>query len=384
MKIDHKIKNLIQKFIAGDCSSDEVDDLVAYFKKSQIDEKFPEAEEVLSMLNELPQMDEDSAQRIYSEILDKAKTSKSFNKRKKVYWYGSVAAVLLIVLGAGFYLGLINNTQNIQEAPIANENMIILEREGGKTEVLLENGDVQLTDKWGKVVGQQNGKQLTYRKSEETSKELEYNTLYIPYGKQFQIELSDGTLVMMNAGSSLKFPVNFPESGARKVFLTGEAFFKVTKDKKNPFIVNIDNLQIGVLGTEFNVAAYPEDPVSNVVLVEGSVKLSTKVANAILEPGQLGRLQRENEELEIEKVETEIYTAWMQGDLVFRNMSFENILLKMERHYNVKIINKNKVLAQEKFNARFHEEPLANILEYFSKSYGLNYKLKDDETIIIE
>ncbi len=381
MKVDNRIKYLIQKFIAGDCSSDEIDDLVAYFKKSQIDENFPEAEEVLNLLNELPEMDEDSSQRIYSEIINKAKTQKSFNKR---YWYGTVAAVLLIVLGAAFYLGLINNIQNIQEAPIVNENMIILEREGGKTEVLLENGDLQLTDKGGEVVVEQNGKQLIYQKSEEASKEIEYNTLYIPYGKQFQVELSDGTLVIMNAGSSLKFPVNFPESGTRKVFLAGEAFFKVAKDEKNPFIVNIDNLQIGVLGTEFNVAAYPEDPVSNVVLVEGSVKLSTNGANAILEPGQLGRLQIANDELEIEKVETGIYTAWMQGDLVFRNMSFENILLKMERHYNVKIINNDEVLAKEKFNARFHEEPLTNILEYFRNSYGLNYKLKDDGTIIIE
>jgi ferric-dicitrate binding protein FerR (iron transport regulator) len=253
-------------------------------------------------------------------------------------------------------------------------------------EVISENGQLQLKGKNGKVIGGQKGNQLVYQKSEITSEEIIFNTLRIPYGKRFEIQLSDGSKVFMNAGSSLKYPVNFTKNDKREVFLTGEAFFKVAQDKDRQFIVKAENLEIGVLGTEFNVSAYPEDFSTNVVLVKGSVKLATKKDQqemAILKPGQLGSSKRSNDAIEISEVETGIYTSWMQGELVFRNMSFENILKKMERHYNVKIINKNTELAKEKFNASFGHEPLHKILEYFKKIYGLNYTQKKDNIIII-
>jgi hypothetical protein len=384
------IKNLLLKFSRNSCNEQEIDEIVRYFRKNPEEQVLPEVQEVLKCVDFDNNTYRKPAEDLFAEIRKKIQNNKlrqlDSRRKKRKFWFASIAAVFVTILGGSLYFSLIKNKPQHCEAPIASENAIILEREDGKLEAISENGQLQLIDKNGKIIGGQKGNLLVYQKSEITSEEIIFNTLRIPYGKRFEIQLSDGSKVFMNAGSSLKYPVNFPKNDKREVFLTGEAFFKVAQDKDRQFIVKAENLEIGVLGTEFNVSAYPEDFSTNVVLVEGSVKLATKKEQqemAILKPGQLGSSKRSNDAIEISEVETRIYTSWMQGELVFRNMSFENILKKMERHYNVKIINKNTELAKEKFNASFGHEPLHKILEYFKKIYGLNYTQKKDNIIII-
>src|SRR5690606_22630816 len=139
-----------------------------------------------------------------------------------------------------------------------------------------------------------------------------------------------------NAGTSLKYPVKFLNGQERLVFLTGEAFFDVAEDADHPFIIKADDLNIRVLGTKFNVSAYPEDATADVVLVEGSVGLYDHTAKFdtdtfLLEPSEKGSFNKKEKKLKSEAVSTSTYTSWIEGELVFRNMSFENILRKMER-----------------------------------------------------
>ena len=115
------------------------------------------------------------------------------------------------------------------------------------------------------MVGNQNGNKIVYD-TETTLEKLVYNTIKIPYGKRFELQLSDGTIVHLNSGTTLKYPVKFIASGNRQVFLDGEAFFDVAKDKTHPFVVNADNLNVRVLGTHFNVSNYPEDKLTDIVL----------------------------------------------------------------------------------------------------------------------
>ena len=384
MEINHNIKPLIQKFVLDQCSPEEIDELVRYFKEGRITEEFPQTEEVLGMLENMPEMNEDDAQRIYDQIILKAKSQEKSNKKNHFYKYAAVAAILLMVFGGTYFYNSTNTSLNSSKiVSAAPENAIILETAAKQKLVLSEDGQLRLTDDKGSVIGSQKGNQLVYNDNVNHSGTIKYNTLRIPYGKRFSVQLSDGSSVTLNAGSSLRYPVNFSGVNQREVFLTGEAFFKVAKDSKRPFFVKVEGLEVGVLGTEFNVSAYQEDATSKVVLVEGSVKLSADEKSTIMEPGELANLKRDNNSLEIHKVDTNLYTAWMQGGLVFRNMSFEDILKKMERHYDVKIINNNKELATERFNASFDEAPLIKILEYFKQTYGLSYTQKDDNTIII-
>ena len=208
----------------------------------------------------------------------------------------------------------------------------------------------------------------------------------MPYGKQFEIQLSDGTKVHLNAGTSLKYPVKFVDGKTRQVFLEGEAFFDVTSDKKHPFIVNAEALNVEVFGTEFNVSSYPEDSTTEVVLIEGSVALynenETLKEGVTIVPGTKGSHDKNDQSISVEKVNIELYTQWMKGSLIFRNSSFETISKKLERHYNMKIINTNEQLDKEIFNASFKEEPIDIILSYFKNSYDIKYRIEDNTIYI--
>jgi ferric-dicitrate binding protein FerR (iron transport regulator) len=211
-----------------------------------------------------------------------------------------------------------------------------------------------------------------------------YNTLKIPNGKRFELELSDGTVVHLNSGTTLKYPVKFIAGENRQVFLDGEAFFDVAKDKKHPFIVNADKLNVRVLGTHFNVSSYPEDDLTDVVLVEGSVGMYNTNEefnadkNTILKPGYKGSFNKNNNHINTKEVNTDMYTSWISGGLVFRDINFAAICKKLERKYDVNIVVKNQKLANEKFNASFGDKPIEKILSYFDEVYGINYIRKDN------
>ena len=173
----------------------------------------------------------------------------------------------------------------------------------------------------------------------------------------------------------------------RRVYLEGEAYFEVTGNKNQPFIVVTDQLNVEVTGTAFNVSAYPEDVFIDVVLEEGGVGLytaeSTMETATILTPGYIGSLDRRNNSITTEKVNTSIYTSWLEGKLTFRNMPFDNILKKLERHYNIKMINNNQRLGSEIFNASFDkDETIENVLGYFNESYKIEFTISDNTVII--
>ena len=216
-----------------------------------------------------------------------------------------------------------------------------------------------------------------------------YNTLKIPYGKQLKVALSDGTKVMLNAGSEFRYPVNFIKGKKREVFLQGEAYFDVAHDARHPFVVEANALDIQVLGTKFNVANYKEDVSTEVVLVDGSVMLQSNTETAeksqtILSPGFKGIFKKSEKTIETKEVNTAIYTAWTDGFVVFREAPFQNILKKLERHYNVKIRNTNTTLANERFNATIDVEndTIDQVLEYFNKIYDIDYTIINNEVII--
>jgi ferric-dicitrate binding protein FerR (iron transport regulator) len=201
--------------------------------------------------------------------------------------------------------------------------------------------------------------------------------------------LSDGTKVYLNSGSSLTYPVNFINGNSRKVYLTGEAYFEVTHTD-DMFIVNTRELDVQVYGTKFNLSNYPEDPDTELVLIDGSVSMSDAGKSKdsrdelYLVPGYKGAFNKANKNFINEKVNTSLYTAWMNGSLVFRNASFEKILHKLERQYNVVILNNNEKLAHETFNATIEtdHENIEQVLRYFNKVYQIDYRIIDNKIII--
>jgi transmembrane sensor len=158
------------------------------------------------------------------------------------------------------------------------------------------------------------------------------NTLVIPYGSRSTINLADGTKVWLNAGSRLIYPSRFVDK-TREVFLVGEAYFDVQENEKQPFVVKTSDVLVEVLGTKFNVTAYPEDFAVQTVLAEGSVEIKSAGAGRrekglILEPGYLAYFNKKTQETRTQKVNVDEYTLWTSGLFSFTNTDFNRITKK--------------------------------------------------------
>lgn len=391
MNSNSEIKTLLQKFVLNQCTPEETEQVIAYCRENNLTEAFPTVEDIQNLLDEMPKMEKQTADSIFNTILATSKEEETVIEmptRKSNYRkYISIAASVIVLLGIGFFY-----KQTLADKPVEQKfdfksSDIVLQLENGETQIISEQNSSQVKDAKGNVVGNQNGDKLVYENSSDPEK-LVYNTIKIPYGKKFRLQLSDGTFVHLNSGTTLKYPVKFIAGENRQVFLDGEAFFDVAKDKKHPFIVNADELNVRVLGTHFNVSNYPEDAATDVVLVEGSVGMYESkeefdaAKNTILQPGFKGSFNKENAKISTKAVITDIYTSWINGGLTFRNMTFKNIITKLERRYNVTIVNKNEKLANEKFNASFKEESIENVMSYFNEIHGINYTIKNNQILI--
>lgn len=391
MNSNSEIKSLLQKFVLNQCTPEETNEVIAYYKKNKLTDDFPTVEDIQDLLGEMPKMSQQTADSIFASILSTAKEEESvieINPKKSNFKkYISIASSIVVLLGIGFaYQKDIFKSKTESKFDFKSTD-IVLQLENGNTQIISENNKVEVRDAEGNVVGNQDGDKIVYDDNSALEKTT-YNTIKIPYGKKFRLQLSDGTLVHLNAGTTLRYPVKFIAGENRQVFLDGEAFFDVAKDKKHPFIVNADALNVRVLGTHFNVSNYPEDAATDVVLVEGSIGMYRSneefdaAKNTILKPGFKGSFNRENTLISTKAVITDIYTSWINGGLTFRNMTFKNIITKLERRYNVTIINKNEKLANEKFNASFSDESIEKVMSYFNDIHGINYTIKNNQILI--
>ncbi len=175
------------------------------------------------------------------------------------------------------------------------------------------------------------------------------NTLTTAKGETYQIILPDQTKVWLNAASSIKFPVTFAGLDQRKIQLSGEAYFEVSKDKRHPFIVTTGKQEVEVLGTHFNINSYADEPATKTTLLEGAVKVRSRTAvsdNVILKPGQQSNLTTPGN-ITVDEADPDV-TAWKDGKFRFNNTSLESILRQLSRWYNVDINYVNGV-PDEKF-----------------------------------
>ena len=259
-----------------------------------------------------------------------------------------------------------------------------------KTIVLKEKDVLSIQTYSGELVVKQVGNSIVYGdySKKTTTEKLIYNELFVPYGKKFQLVLSDGSKVHLNAGSSLRYPIQFMTNYRREVYLNGEAFFDISKDSLHPFVVNTNAFDVKVLGTKFNVSSFSEEDVAQTVLVEGSVQMQNKTSAVQAEnlitllPGQKGEILAQERNIKVSEVDTSVYTSWLDGVLVFRNMAFKEIRKKLERNYNVRIYNNNLLLEEKTFNATFDVETIEQVLRTINENFPIEYSIQDKVIVI--
>lgn len=213
--------------------------------------------------------------------------------------------------------------------------------------------------------------------------EINYTEVIAPPKHNSQVKLADGTQVWLSPESKLIYAQNFGEEN-RIVQLIGEGYFEVVHNEKKPFVVQTHELQIKVLGTSFNVEAYPEDKIIRTTLVRGSVEIeSDKLNNEILlKPGDRVSLNTVTKNITVEKVNTEIYRLIKDGLLIFKRNNLNEVCRKLERWFMIPIEYDGEGNQNLLFTAKFEDESIQQILKIVSETIPINYQIRNDKIII--
>lgn len=316
-----------------------------------------------------------------------SKVQEQIEARKKIWqlWPKAVAAAAVLI-GIGMLLKWQAQKAEINKTPIfviKNDidpgiNAATLILENGEKIRLASSKEIQTVKNTKTKIDIEDGL-LHY---EASKVKIGEHTLVTAGGQNYRLKLPDGTLVWLNAASSLKFPASFASAVERRVQLIGEAYFEVAKDKKHPFIVETKLQRIEVLGTHFNISSYAGAPVKT-TLVEGLVKVFDKETQLYkeLEAGEQGISSKKG--LETRQVDVEMQTAWKDGDFTFQGDDFRSALLKISRWYNVDIIfedDLSNVMLPGGWISK--NSKLSEVLKLMASTAGLRFKIEERRVTI--
>lgn len=291
-----------------------------------------------------------------------------------------IAAVLIVAIGSAYFysVSIVNKTNNAID-PGKFQAYIVLgdgEKYNLDKEVVLNEGNIVISNTTQELVYQ---KQLSNKK-----KELTYNTIIIPKGGEYKLTLMDGTRIWLNSNSKLRFPSEFGE-GIRKVELEGEGYFEVAKDSVHPFVVDMNNVQVKVLGTSFNANAYSDLNEIVTTLVEGKVEVNDSLFGSkdLLLPNQQYSFNRLTGKVVKQEVDTRIYTAWKDGRFVFEDESLQDIMKRLSRWYNVEVIFLNDSVKDLKFSGDLTRyEKIDQILELIELTQKVKFTIKNRNLLV--
>ncbi|MBW6537601.1 MAG: FecR domain-containing protein [Mariniphaga sp.] len=206
-----------------------------------------------------------------------------------------------------------------------------------------------------------------------------FYTAHSPMGSVSEWNLPDGTVIFLNSGSEIKYSVN-SKKAPREVFLTGEAWFQVGKDKKRPFVVHTPFFDVQVTGTRFNVKAYKEENRATTTLEEGEVIIRSEknpelAEGIVLKPGQQLALAGDAKNPEIQEVNTRWFTAWKDNKLILVNMPLKELIVLLERKYGVEFVVKDETVLNYHCDATFHGETLIELLDILKGMIAIDYKI---------
>ena len=205
----------------------------------------------------------------------------------------------------------------------------------------------------------------------------------VKQGNRAQVTLPDESKVWLNSNSKLVY--NTGKNNTRDVKLIGEAFFKVTKDQSRPFIVSVNNIQVEVLGTSFNIKAKNGSDIIETSLVEGKIKLSGVELSQdyILKPNEKAIYSNISKNIKIEFTDNEVETAWKDNKLQFKSEKFTDVLKRIEDWYGVKIISKCTKIENDLLSGSFKNENLETVLESFAIQYKIRYNNEGDTLVVL-
>lgn len=309
------------------------------------------------------------------------RTVKSHTIRKTVRWitWSKYAAVILLFVSMGIFWFVNEEKQEVENVAITK-----IEHGSMKAQLVLANGrKVDLVPETNLQLEEEGGTRILtldnmvkYSGMDSLvgqSTEVKYNTLIVPRGGEFSLELADGTRVWLNTESKLRYPVAFTGE-ERRVEMDGEVYFEVAKNREKPFVVTVNGVDIRVLGTSFNVSAYQKDVVTT--LVTGKVQLKKGDEQVVLLPNQQAIWS--DDKFKVKQVDARNYVLWKEGIFYFEDVDLETILDDMARWYNVNIFYVNPTLKKMKFSVEIKRyEDINEILRRIEQTKRVKFEIKD-------
>ena len=326
---------------------------------------------------------EEEEERGWWQLQQRARSGRSV---RKIKWFPYAAAIVLILsVGGVFYFS--GDKEQTEILPIAKNEVqvpgsraVLILPDGRKVD--LENevlrSDLAQSDSLLLI----STRSLKYRDIDSPDTTEVFHTLEIPRGGEYLLTLSDGTMIYLNSESTLSFPVKF-QGKERKVYLTGEAYFKVAKNTEHPFVVTAGELEVLVTGTTFGVRAYKDEKDIQTTLESGQVTVRVEGKSVKLVPNKQVLFNKLTMGMEVRDVDVDLYLAWADGRLVYDNCPLEKILTDLGRWYNIDVFYSRDELRSYQFslNMKKHEE-FIQVLELIGKTGEVQFEVKDNTVIV--
>lgn len=379
---DHnqRIAYLLARYVNKSCSREELDELFAAVGQDHAPEVLEQLlEEVWHSEHPAPDID---YEQIYAQIKPVVPVRKTIPLKKI-----AIAASVLLLAGTTYWLTRDKHPERPsvvlqQPAPsviLPASNKAVLTLADGSTVTLDSAGNQVIRQ--GKVAIQQQNGQLSYA-AQPADGSIHYNKLTTPRGGQFRLVLPDGTRVWLNSASMLRYPTAFAGKD-RIVELEGQGYFEVAPNAQQPFKVKVHDLEVLVLGTDFDVMAYGDETSVNTTLVTGSIQVKEGSTKQLLQPGQQAVVDNQNHQLTVKAADIRKVIAWKNGLFVFNDMALPAILREVARWYDVDIVYKASPGTELYGGGIGRDLQLADVLALLEGSGFNHFRIEGRKVIVL-
>lgn len=382
--MNERLQFLYQKYVVDQCTPDELTEFEALLRNPENEEAVKAAlDKSWDSTNDAggAAITSRKACAIYEQIVERPRVG---HLRK--WWLPAAAVLISVLLGVGFYL------QRTESSPVA---MVKVEKPGRDIEPGSNKASLRLSDGslvalnevgHGKVwergrlsVSEADGFLMIRVEQNQQGGDTGYHTVTTPRAGKIQLLLPDQTKVWLNANSSLRFPAVFAK-GERRVFLQGEAYFEVTKNKSAPFRVEARQTVTEVLGTHFNIAAYNDEADVHTTLLEGAVRVTAHNQVVKLSPGQQAEVSTSGIRVAAADIETAV--SWKEGVFRFNSSSLEAIMHQLERWYDVQTVYKESFKGRRFTGVISRNTNLSGVLQMMELAGNIHFTIEGRKIIV--
>jgi ferric-dicitrate binding protein FerR (iron transport regulator) len=382
---EQRIRYLFERYFTDSCTEDERLEFLRMIHEGEQDDAFLEIlQEYWSVYAPGRKMPEGSEKKVLDSII------RPRPARRRGMWWLAGAAAMAAACMVFIYLGK-GGSGKRGGAPVVKTiihdvapggNRAILTLGNGSTIVLDSAADGKLAQIGNvKVIKMQDGK-LDYEGAQEKASAVQYNTVSTPYGGKYQVTLTDGTKVWLNAASTLIFPTSF-RGATREISLKGEGYFEVAPNASQPFVVKVGDMKVEVLGTSFNIMAYEDEAAVRTTLLEGAVRVGAGRVSRSLEVGEQGIWDKKDKMAVVHDADVEGAIAWKNGLLQFHSTGMPVIMRQIARWYNVQIVYASEDIKEESFSGSIpSSENISQVLKMLELTGTVHFDIAG-RTIIV-